>query len=313
MSPRRSAVVLMLCSTTFVLKPAGGQSALLTALEGSLPAPALEPTAPGLSRGLSVLWADPTADPRATGVFLGISHASYTSMNMVHTAVGFRLGPRWSLTMGSVDIGDLFDSALVAQDPSLASLRAQAILGRLDATFSLPGITANLGAGLAGDENVGIFHSSTIVRTALRLHPWRNDRFSLRVEFTRSAAGSLPSSPKGRRSFDLTVSRPVGRSSASFSIGASSGSVWRYSETREGIAAAVQVNILSQVDLGAATGRYRVTYGTAPLEWYRALSAAVRVAAVRVGARYVSTRLGVGSGFAVSLAYEPRFAPARSR
>ena len=43
------------------------QSALLSAIEGSAPAPIVEPTVASLSVGLPGLWFDPTSAPRATG------------------------------------------------------------------------------------------------------------------------------------------------------------------------------------------------------------------------------------------------------
>src|SRR6266705_7074129 len=80
-----------------ISRVAAGQSTLLTALEGSPPAPTLDPTAAALTKGLAVLWADPTAEPRATGVFLGMSYGSYAAVHVFHGAVAFRLGPRWSV------------------------------------------------------------------------------------------------------------------------------------------------------------------------------------------------------------------------
>jgi len=282
------------------------QSTLLTAIEGSPPAPTLDPTAAALTKGLAVLWADPTAEPRATGVFLGMSYGSYAAVRVFHGAVAFRLGPRWSVAYASSDLGNLFDSSLTKQDPTLSSLRAQGLWGRVDATFGPRIVTTSLGLAVAGDDNVGVFQSSTVARAHIRIRPFGTDQVTIGAQLSRPIGGSVETSSRGRASMDLTVSRSLGRSSASFTVAATRGSLWRYSETRGGYALAAQVSILSQLDLGAAVGWYRSGYGTSNTELPASVTAALRLGTLRVGTRYTSSRLGVGSGFAVSLGYEPR-------
>lgn len=282
------------------------QSALLTALEGSAPAPVLETTATGLTRGLASLWADPTADPTATGLLFGASHASYASVRVFHTTVAWRWGPRWNVTLASTNLGDLFDTSLTNQDPSLSALRAQALWGRLDATLRLSHLAMSLGVALAGDDNVGVMRSSTVTRSHFRVFPFRDDRVAIGVQTSRSIGGSVPAREGGRHVLDLTAKQPVGRSSVGLTVAMTRGSLWRYSETTSGYAVAGQVSLLSRLDLGAAAGRYATTFGTSRAESYYALSGALQVAAFRLGTRFTSTRLGLGSGFALSLAYEPR-------
>lgn len=301
----RAGVVGALCG---VAAPTGlgvSQSTLLTAIETSAPAPTLEPTAAALTRGLAGVWGDPTAAPRTTGVFFGVQHAPYASVQVFHAALAFRLGPRWSLAYASVGLGDLFDTSLTNQDPSLLRLRAQAAWGRLDATFTLPRLATSIGVAIAGDDNVGVFQSSTVARGHVRLFPFRTDRVAIGVQGTRPIGGSVPASSEGRRSIDLTIRQTIGGSSLSVAAAASRGSLWRFSETRTGYGVAAQLSVLSQLDLGAALGRYGMSYGASRHESYRSVTATVRVATLRLGARYTSTRLGVGSGFALSLAYEP--------
>lgn len=282
-----------------------GQSTLLIALEGSAPAPVLEPTATALTRGLAGLWADPTVDDRATGLLFGMSHSSYASVRVFHAAIGFRLGPRWSLSIASVGLGDLFDSSLTNQDPSLLALRAQALWGRLDATFSLPRVVTSLGLALAGDDNVGVFQSSTLARAHIRIVPFTNDRITIGLQGSRAVGGSVPPGTDGRQAIDLTFRHTLGGSSLSVTAAASRGALWRYSETHTGYGLAAQWDVLSQLAIGAALGRYNTVYGVARWEWYRSVTASVRISSLRLGTRYASTDLGVGSGFALSLGYEP--------
>ena len=111
-----------------------GQSALLSAIEGSVPAPVVEPLVASFSVGLPGLWFDPTSAPQATGAFFSMYQSSYASVRVYHTAMAFRLGPRWSLAYGQSEIPDLFDTSLTNIDPGLSSLRARALWGALDAT-----------------------------------------------------------------------------------------------------------------------------------------------------------------------------------
>jgi len=298
------AAVIAFCGVP-VLAVASGQSTLLTALENSPPAPTLDPIAAALTRGLAAIWTDPTAAPRTTGLFFSMSYASYAAVRLFHGGVAFRLGPRWSIGYASSDLGNLFDSSLTSQDPTLSSLRAQALWGRVDATFGPRRVAASLGLALAADDNVGVSQSSTIARAHLRIRPLGTDQIALGVQLSRPIGGSVPTSPKGRGSVDLTVTRSFGPSSLSMTAAASQGSLWHYSETRGGYAVGLQVSIHSQLDLGAAVGRYMSAYGASGSEWSRSVSAGVRIGNLRVGTRYTSSRLGVGSGFAVSLGYEP--------
>lgn len=300
-----ATVVSALCAVAVPTKPGEGQSTLLTALETSAPAPILGPTAAALTRGLAGIWTDPTVSGRTTGVFFGLQHASYASVQVFHAALAFRLGPRWSLAFASASLGDLFDSSLTNQDPSLSLLRAQAAWGRLDATVTLPKLAASLGLAYAGDDNVGVLQTSTLARAHVRVLPVGTDRVTIGVQGSRAVGGSVPTRSGGRQAIDLTVRQALGRSSVSVTAGASRGSLWRYSETRAAYALAMQVSVLSQLDLGAALGRYNTSYGASRDEWYGSATAAVRVGALRLGTRYTSTRLGVGSGFAISLGYEP--------
>ncbi len=294
---------MVVMGTSLAPPPIAAQSTLLTAIEGSAPAPVLDPLANAVTRGLAALWTDPTTDPQATGVFFGMSRGSYASVDMFHAVTAFRLGPRWSVAYGSTGLGDLFDSSLTNQDPTLSSLRAQSVWGRLDATLGQRWIAASIGLGWAGDDNVGVFQSSTIARAHLRVTSFKSPSVTVGLQSSHAIGGSVPARRGGRQAVDVTLHRPLGPHALSLTLGASRGALWRSSETLAGYGAGAQGILFDQLEVGASIGRYGTAYGASRAEWYRSVSAAVRVGRVRFGTRYASTRLGTGSGFALSLEY----------
>ena len=114
--------VLALCATA-VPQLGAGQSTLLTALEGSTPAPVIAPTGAALTRGLPGVWTDPTVDPRVTGVFFGMQHASYASVEVFHAAFAFRFGPRWSLAYATLEIFSILRSPVRIRAFRVSALR----------------------------------------------------------------------------------------------------------------------------------------------------------------------------------------------
>jgi len=294
----------IVAATLLAPAPIAGQTTLLTALEGSAPAPVLDPLTNSVTRGLAALWTDPTTDPQAAGLFFGMSRGSYSSVDMFHAVTAFRLGARWSVAYGSTDLGNLFDSSLTNEDPTLASLRAQSVWGRLDATLGHRWLAGSVGLGWAGDDNVGVFQSSTIARGHLRITPSKSRSVTVGLQASRAIGGSVPSQGGGRLAVDVTVNESLGPAALTFTLGASRGALWQLSETLAGYGAGAQGVLFGQLEVGAAVGRYGTTYGASRAEWFRAVSAAVRVDRVRFGTRYRSTRLGTGSGFALSLEYE---------
>ena len=218
----------------------------------------------------------------------------------------FLLGPRWSVAYGSTSLGDLFDSSLTNQDPTLASLRAQSGWARLDGTVGQRWVVANIGLGWAGDDNVGVFHSSTIARAHLRVTPFNSRSVTVGLQTSHVIGGSVPSRGAGRQAVDVTVKQGLSPAVLSYTVGASRGALWRLSEALNAYGAGVQGILFDHLEVGVSMSRYTTTYGASTTEWYRAASAAVRVDRVRFGTRYVSTRLGAGSGFALSLEYGRR-------
>jgi hypothetical protein len=259
-----------------------------------------------MSRSLAALWTDPTTNPHTSGLFLGMSRASYASVQTFHAVVAFRLGPRWSVAYGSTSVGNLFDSSLTNQDPTLATLRAQSVWAGLDATLGPPWMTATIGLAWAGDDNVGVFQSSTIARVHLRIAPFRARSVTFGLQESQAIGGSVPSRGGGRQGVDVTVNHSLGPAALSLTLGASRGAVWQLSEAVAGYGAGAQGILFDQLEVGAAVGRYKTAYGASRAEWYRGVSAALRVGRVRFGTRYLSTRLGIGTGVALSLEYDPR-------
>lgn len=209
------------------------QSGQLSALAGSVPAPIAEPITAELGPGLGSLWSDPTSSPNATGALFSMYRASYSSVQMYHAVFAFMLGPRWSVTYGSTEIRDLFDTSLTNQDPSLASLRARALWVGLDATMKTKTLRAAFGLAWAGDDNVGDTHSSTVARLHVRLHVPRLAGMVLGLHASRVVGGSLPNEGSGIQWLDLAWEHGSERLSGSVVVAVSRGSLWRYSETSE--------------------------------------------------------------------------------
>jgi hypothetical protein len=225
---------------------------------------------------------------------------------MYHAVFAFKLGPRWSATYGSTEIRDLFDTSLTNQDPSLTSLRARALWAGLDATIKKAQImSAAFGLAWAGDENVGDVHSSTVARVHVRLHAPRVAGIVFGLHASKAIGGSLPTEASGAQWLDLGYEHIGKTLSGSVVAAISRGALWRYAETSGGFAVSAGVDILSMFDLTTAVGRYKTTFGSDPREWFRSVGASLRIAGVRAGVRFSSTRLGLGSGYAVSMSYEP--------
>jgi|SRR5882762_1170126 len=283
------------------------QSTQLSALDGSVPASAVDPIAQ-LPTGISGVFGDPTLSPRVTGAFLSMYNASYASVRLFQAAVGWKLGPRWSVSIASTEIGGLFDSSLTRQDPGLASLRAKATLGAIDATTGTRRIVASLGVGIAGDDNVGDRQTSTLMRAHVRLSPF-GQNVSFGAHWASVVGGSVQERPGSRRGFDISISRALGPLIARVTGARQWGSLWRYSEVASGSAVAATLVVLSQVDLSVGLGRYETSYGASRYEWQRSVAAGLLLRDVRVSVRYTSTALGLGSGYGVSVAYEPQASP----
>lgn len=254
--------------------------------------------------GLGSLWSDPTSSPGTTGALFSVYRASYSSARVYHALLAFKLGPRWSTTFGSTEISNLFDTSLTNQDPSLASLRARALWAGLDATVKIRLMAAAIGLAWAGDDNVGDVHTSTVARAHLRLYPPGITGVTFGLHASKAIGGSLPSDGSGMQWVDLAWEHRGDGLSGSVVAAFSRGSLWRFSETVGGFAVAIKCRILSGFDLTTGLGHYKTSFGARSGEWSRSIAASLRIASLRAGVRFTSTRLGLGSGYAVSLSYE---------
>lgn len=302
-----SIVVIGICGPS----PAVSQSSLLSALEGSAPAPVLDHTTQAITRGLAALWVDPTVDPRAKGLMFSVTQNSYASVEAFHGILAFTLGPRWTIGYGSTRLGTLFDSSLTNQDPSLLGLRAQSGWGQLDGTLRARSVTTSVGIGWAIDDNVGVVQTATIARAHARFAP-KSTNLSVGFQHSQSVGGSVPRG-KSQQGFDVTFRQPLRHYSFSITVGMRRGGLWKSSETTSGYGLGALIELLDQMNVSAALGRYRMAYGSSLNESYRSFGASMRIGAIRFSARYSNTFVGLGSGFAGSVAYEPRQPPQRTK
>src|SRR6266571_896784 len=283
---------------------AGAQSAHLSAIESSAPASIIEPAAGIVGSGLGGLWTDPTSAPGATGVFFDVYDATFASVQLYHAVVAARLGPRWTFTFASTEIKDLFDTSLTNQDPTLANLRARAWWLGTDATAGSQRVQGSLGLAVAGDDNVGDYHNSTVARAHVRVLPF-GERFSAGVHLERVIGGSLPGVSSGRESMDLRVLIGSGTLRGSVTAAAAGGKLWRYSESEGSFGAAVRATVADRLDLGLGIGRYRTSFGAQSVAWQRSAAAGLHLGQLEMNLRYTSTAMGLGSGYAVAISYRP--------
>ena len=289
-------------SAALALSKAVAQSAHLGALEGSAPASVTEPLVGGFGLGLAGVFTDPTSAPRETGALFSVFHSTYASVQLYHVVAAFRAGPRWSFYYAATEIKDLFDTSLTNIDPTLGDLRARAMVVGVDGAVSVGRFVLSAGMGSAHDDNVGARHTATVARVHTRVSVWRGS--SVGVHWSK-AAGSLGATAEGRVEVDFGVRRQLGHATAGLTIAALHGALWKDSEVQSGISAGAHLAIASTVDLRIGIGRYDTAFGVVEREWRRMASVGVALGGVRVAACYTGTRLGLGSGYGVSLGYEP--------
>jgi hypothetical protein len=185
------------------------------------------------------------------------------------------------------------------------------VWGALDATETLGPLAASVGLGLAEDDNVGDLQSSTVGRIALRMSPRAG--LSAGVRAARGIGGSIPGEPAGQVQFDAAARRRFGDVTVDLGAGAGRGALWRYAETRDGLGLAALVTVASRLTLGVGAGRYATRFGATSYEWERSAVGAIQVATIHVAVRYTASKLGAGSGYGVSIGYEPTPPPPSPR
>jgi len=280
------------------------QSTHLSALESIAPAPVTEPTAGTFSFGLASLWLTPVGSPKATGAFFSVYRASLNQVALFQSVLAFHLGPRWSMLYGATQINNLFDTSLTNLDPTLENLRAQAQWIGIDGTVGGSMRSLSAGLGYARDDNVGDVQNSTTARVGISLRPSVARWLSIDAQHSRVVGGSMARARTGRQRLSFSVGREFAKTSVSFSVAVQQGQLWPYSEIRSGYGAAGIVNF-GAFDFSAGIGSYRTGYGTSLREVYESLSGAILLSHVHVGMRLTNTRLGYGSGYGVSIGFEP--------
>lgn len=282
------------------------QSTHLIALENA--APTVEPTA-GVPQGLISVFRDPTLSPRATGALISM-YRTRTALQVFHGITAFKWGPRWSLAFASTEIGQLFDTSLTNQDPGLSALRARALIGSLDATLVEKLGSVSMGLAVAADELIGTVSGSTLLRIRARMFPLGTEALSLGFHWSGVVGGTLPAAPGGRSQVGVGFAHDWGAVRASTALALYRGAHWRYSETIGGYAISARVEILSSLHFDVGAGRYRTSYGVESHEWLRSASGGLSIKNLTFDVRYTSTALGLGSGYGVTLGYEPRLSKA---
>lgn len=250
---------------------------------------------------MSGLWLDPTADLGVVGVTSSWQGSSYGSLEVLHLAGAWRTGRiRWSAAYGLIEIRDLFDSAF-ASDPSLASLRARSTQVGLDAAGSIGRVSLAVGLSVSGDDNFGDYRSTASTRIHARLPI--SALLQVGAQASRTTGGSIQSGP-GRVGLDVAYRRTGRFVNIEGAIGAQWGRLWKLAEVDGCGAARAGASIGNTLLLEFGGGRCATTFGARRYEWERSVAAVLTLGAWELGIRYAATRLGAGSGAAVSLTYE---------
>lgn len=281
-----------------------GQSVQLTALQGALPAPVAQPFPLGLPYGLAGLWDDPTSAPTATGAFFSVQQSSFSGTKTFQGVVAFRLGPRWSLIVGQVAVGDVFDSSLTAADPSLSGLETQAVTVGSDVTVPLGRLLLSGGVSYAGDQNAGDIRSSTLGRVQVRMNAFSAGWLSLLGNFETQVGGSIGRGGAKVGAAILVTPHVSDAITLTASVGMSHGDLWRYAETSSGFGAGGEITFLSTLSLSAGYGMYSTTFGAGAHQPFFAVGTSLAVGRVHLGFRYMNTQVGLGAGYGFSLGFE---------
>jgi hypothetical protein len=297
---RASLLALLIASSGWLELRA--QSTHLVALEGS--APLVEPTA-GIPSGLANLLRDPTLSAHSVGVLVGIYRTRAFGMEAFHGVTAFRWGPRWSLAFASTGVDQLFDSTLTNQDPELAALRARALIGSLDATMAHKHASLSAGVAAAADEMIGDTRGSTLVRIHARLVPLGTDELTLGLHWSGVAGGSIAPARGGRKQADLVLTRQIGRVHVSTALAYYEGAQWRFSETVEGYAISTRFDLFSVLHFELGASRHRTSYGVESYAWRKGMGCGLRLHNLTFDMTYNSSALDLGTGYGISIGYEP--------
>lgn len=281
------------------------QRALLSAIDRTAPAAFAEALAGLDAGGIQAVWVDPAAWAGKQGAFLSMFHSSFASVTAFHAGAGFHAGPRWSVVYAAADVGQLFDSSIVAQDPTLASLKARAMFVGLDGLVGSKALALSVGLAWAAEEDVGLFRESTIARASVRVSPFARRWTSIGLRGRRVVGGTITADRGGELSLDATVILPATPWKPWASIAASRGSTWRFSESRGSHVVAAGVIVANALTLSASAARYETVFGASRWAFHHSVVGGLTLSGVTLHVRYTDGRLGLGPGYGTSLSYEP--------
>jgi hypothetical protein len=283
-----------------------GQSTHLILLETSSPATSPEPLTSLASRGWAALWANPSADVALRGVALGAERNSFGAVRTVFAQAAFRAGARWSVSAAQTSVSDLFDPELVAQDPTLADLRATAMALGVDAAVLLRGYTgASAGVRLETDDLLGDVRRAAFARAGVGTRLALGVRLAATLE--RHVTGNVGPVGPGRALLGLGR-RWSGRSGAlSVGLGAEAGGLWRATRHHRAAAVGLAVTLRNVLGGGASYRRERDIF--APSEWQGATACWLGLSVSRFSVQgRITTGVGEASpvlGVAVSFTAGP--------
>ena len=272
------------------------------ALEGSTPL--VEPAA-GVPAGLANLLRDPTLSSRSVGALVSFYRTRAFPIQALHGVAAFRWGPRWSLAFAYTGINQLFDSALTNQDPGLSDLQARAIIAALDATIARKHASVSVGFASAADEMIGDVRGSNLVRFHARLMPLGTGELTLGLHWAGVAGGSIAAARGGRKQADLVLTRPIGRVRISTALAYYEGAQWRFSETSAGYAISTRFHLFSVLHIELGASRHRTSYGADSYAWRKGIGCGLKLHGLTFDMMYNNTDLDLGTGYGISIGYEP--------
>jgi hypothetical protein len=296
-------LALLLAATALGIRApsAFAQSSHLLALESSAPATTPDPVSALALHGWAGLWANPAADPHATGIVAGLERNAFGGVRTLLAQAAFHAGPLWSVAIAQSTVSDLFDPDLIAQDPTLDQLRATALTAAVDAALPVVGsVTASAGMRLERDELLGASRHQWVAK----LGGAADLPLGLRLggTFERGMGGNAGTMAGGRLRAALARTWSGGFLSTSLGLGAELGGLWRQTRDASGISASLTVQLARTLTLGGSIGRERDLYSAGGWVGRSAFWVGVGVGRVSTQLRVASQPGDAGSALAVAAA-----------
>jgi len=284
--------------------PATAQSSHLTRLESAVPAFTPDPVSAVAIGGWSSAWLAPAAGHDATGALLGLEHAGFASVTTAFAAARVRFGPVWQLSFAQTRVSDLFDDALLAEFPELATLRAAATQVGLDAVLPF---------GAAGAAGLGLIHErEEFLGDESRAWRLRFSGAGPRLLGVRSAAtvermvsGGGQETAAGRLRIGLSRRIGSGPIGAELSVGAAKGALWAVERDGWQVASSLRVVVADLVRVSGSLGAERDPYGAEGWLGFVAFAVGVSLGSVGADLRRGGRASAEAAPTAVSIVYHP--------